>query len=263
MALPQEESDKKSKAIAALVTLAVATILLIVFIFYKIITPIPAIPPDPETVAVEIGIDNGSGGDNATSMGGGSMGQTGQSGSQLPSGGTPDKSPVPQTPNGAITGQDPDNPQANPSTPTPSSALLAAMSNYNKNHGTASVKVGGEGSEPYGTGIGDNPGSQTGPGTGDPGSGGPGGGNSKCSRSIVSRPDIVNPTQEEGKVMVNVYVDRLGNVKKTEVNAGGTTTLNAVLRSTATQSAYQIKFNADPTCAELIVLPIEINFTLK
>lgn len=82
-------------------------------------------------------------------------------------------------------------------------------------------------------------------------------------RHILSKPEIVNPTQEEGKVVVNVYVNRLGKVTKTEVNSNGSTTMNSVLRSTATQSAYKIIFDADPMGPELLILPLDIYFTLK
>jgi hypothetical protein len=259
-----EQDEKRARKFAAIITAAIATTLLLLFIFLKLITPIPAIPPDPEVVAVEIGLDDGFGGDNAATLGGGSMGNTNTPGASLPTGGTPDPTPLQPTPsNGAITSPDPSNPQTTSGDPQPSSAVLAAIANYNKNKGTASVSVGGQGSDPSGYGVngaGPGPG---GPGGGDPGQGGPGGGNSKCVRKISSKPTIINPTQEEGIVQVMVTVDRNGNVTKAEVNIKGTTTTNSILRSTATQSAYKIKFNEDPTCSELVEFPIDINFTLK
>jgi hypothetical protein len=39
--------------------------------------------------------------------------------------------------------------------------------------------------------------------------------------------------------------------------------MNATLRATATQSAYKIVFDADPQGPELLLLPIDIYFTLK
>ncbi|HEU4717282.1 MAG TPA: hypothetical protein VFU15_05600 [Bacteroidia bacterium] len=269
-------NERKARRIAWIVTVIVTIALLLVMILVKLVTPIPAIPPDPEVMTVEVGLVDGSGGDAAV-QGGGSSGNTGIPGSQDADASAHDvKNPAD---NGSVTDNSSDNPPAantthtsNNNQPTASNDLLAALNNWKKNKGAASINIGGNGSgDPYTGGLGNGSGSDIGPNNGgDPGTGTPGGhqgtdpsGDGHRYRHIVSKPDIVNPTQEEGKVVVNVYVDRNGAVKKAEVNPNGTTTLNAVLRSTATQSAYQIKFDADPLGPELLVIPIDIYFTLK
>jgi hypothetical protein len=238
---------RRSRILAAIISGALLLVLLIVFIFWKFYTPIPAIPPDPEPIAVEIGFVDGSGG-NAVDQGGGSNGNTGTPGSQ-PADVHNNPTPSNPTSNGSITDANSDNPsapsQTNPN--QPSKEMLAALEN-----------------------LGNNSGIDQGPGHGDPGTGTPGGHNGTSQlgsgnrvRHILSKPEIVNPTQTEGKVVVNVYVDRTGKVVKTEVEPNGTTTLNPTLRATATQSAYKIVFDADPTGPEILLLPIDIYFTLK
>ncbi|HLG04271.1 MAG TPA: hypothetical protein VI731_11795 [Bacteroidia bacterium] len=266
LTLVEDRTEDRAKTIAAVTTALIVAMMLLILFLVKLITPIPAIPPDPEeTIYVEVGIMEGIGG-NAPTMGGGSQGHTGQPGTQLPVGGTPDPTPVQQvSPSGAITGTDQSNPPAPSGKPQVSDELKAALAKWNKNKGSASIKVGGDGSgDPYtggiGTGSGDGP---EGPKGGDPGPHGEGGGPTKCFRSITFKPEVTNPTQEEGRVRIKVYVDREGVVKKTEVDIGGTTTSNGVLRSTAAQSAYKITFNTDHSCADLIVLDIDYNFSLK
>lgn len=276
--LEDTRDEKRGKLIAGISTAAFFILLLLILILIKIITPIPAIPPDPEVMTVEIGLIDGSGGDAAT-QGGGSNGNTGLPGQQNPSEANASIKPVSPPDNGSVTDPTADN-NTTASTsnhtstsdqPTVSNDVLAALANWKKNKNAASIKIGGDGKgDPYTGGLGNGSGIDKGPGQGDPGTGGPGGhgGNSPSgdghrTRHILSKPEIVNPTQEEGKVVVNVYVDRSGKVTRTEVNPNGTTTLNSVLRSTATQSAYNIKFDADPAGPELLLLPIDIYFTLK
>lgn len=262
---------RRSRIYAAVVSGALLLILLVIFIFWKFYTPIPAIPPDPEPIAVEIGFVDGSGG-NAVDQGGGSNGNTGMPGSQ-PTDVQSNPTPSNPTSSGSVTDANSDNPsapsQTNPN--QPSKEMLAALENWKKNKGAATINIGGDGKgDPYTGGLGDGSGIDQGPGHGDPGTGTPGGhngtsqlGNGNRIRHILSKPEIVNPTQTEGKVVVNVYVNRAGKVIKTEVEPTGTTTLNPTLRATATQSAYKIVFDADPSGPEVLLLPIDIYFTLK
>jgi outer membrane biosynthesis protein TonB len=277
IAFPVENprNEKLAKIIAWIVT-ALFAVTLLILLLIKIITPIPAIPPDPEAMTLEIGLTDGTGGDAAT-QGGGSNGNTGVPGMQNPS---VAQNVQPKNPADGGTVTDPNSTNAATSTtthtgtattPTVDPSTAALMSNWNKTHGKASINIGGDGKgDPYTGGLGNGSGSDKGPGAGDPGTGGPGGqngtsalGNGNRVRHILSKPEIVNPTQEEGKVVVNVYIDRTGHVTKTEVKSDGTTTMNSVLRSTATQSAYKIVFDADPNGPVSLVMPIDIYFTLK
>lgn len=271
-----ESEERKSRIIALIITSAFFVLLLLVLLLVKIITPIPAIPPDVEVLTLEVGIVPGSGGD-IEFKGGGSQGNTGQPGMEANNDAA--SNPVQNPPeSGSVTDAHSDNVTAptghNPSvntTPAVNPALEAALNNWNKNKGKATINVGGQGNgNPYTGGLGDGSGDGPGPGTGgDPGTGGNGGSNGndpngKNYRHITFKPEIVNPTQEEGKVVVIVHVGRDGKVipGKNEIGVA-TTTVNNVLRSTASQSAYRITFNADPNAPVEQAIAIDINFTLK
>jgi hypothetical protein len=277
IALPEKSNlnEKNANLIARIVTGIIATAILLLVIFWKIVTPIPAIPPPTDMPTVEIGFLDGSGGDAAT-QGGGSFGNTGTPGMQNPSDAA-NTNPKTPTDNGSVTDPNSNNANASNSNHTsttpqtnPSDDLAAALANWKKNKSAATINIGGDGKgDPYTGGMGNGSGSDHGPGQGDPGTGGPGGNNGNSTtgdghrvRHILFSPEIVNPTQEEGKVVVNVYVDRKGVVKKVE-GGSGSTTMNSTLVGVAKQSAFQIKFDEDATGPELLILPIDINFTLK
>ncbi len=265
--------ERQAKIISWITTVGIAVLLFLILMLIKIITPIPAIPPDPEVMSLEIGLITGTGGDAAT-QGGGSNGNTGTPGMQDPS--EANNKPTNPTDNGAVTDANSNNNTSANSNhtstteqPKMSAEMLATIANFNKNKGKASIQIGGDGKgDPYTGGLGNGSGIDKGPGEGDPGKDGPGGqngtspmGNGNRIRHILSKPEIVNPTQTEGKVVVNVYVNRLGKVVKTEVKEA--TTMNSTLRATATQSAYKIVFDADPNGPELLLMAIDIYFTLK
>jgi hypothetical protein len=271
--IDDKQDERQAQLISWLATAGFTILLFLVLWLIVIRTPIPAIPPAPEAMTLEIGLNLGTGGD-AVTQGGGSSGNTGTPGMQQPA----DAANVPSKPsdNGVVTDPNSDNASASNSNhtsptdgPKVDAATLAAMANWKKNKGAASINVGGDGKgDPYTGGLGDGSGSDKGLGDGDPGVNGPGGQNGTAThgtrvRHILSKPEIINPTQTEGKVVVNVYVDRTGKVKKAEVSSVGTTTMNTTLRATATQSAYKITFDADPSGPELLLLPIDIYFTLK
>lgn len=261
-----ERPDKGAHTTAGIVTAAVATLLLLLLLFIKIITPIPPIPPDPEVPTMELFPVGMLEGGNNMEPGGGSQGNTGDPGSQNMDASSNDASP--SNP-GAITNPNSDAAYS-PAKPTPGSdeasvsdetkALLDKLKNKKSN---TTINIGGDGSgSPYTSGKGDGVGIGIGPNDGGvPGSGGDGGG-TKRFRKILFKPDIANPTQEEGVVAVTVLVDRTGTVTKAEVSPTGSTTGNPILKSTATQSAYKIRFDEDPNGPELLKLTININFTL-
>lgn len=275
IALPEEntQDERRAHLVAGIITGTLLIGILLFMILYTIITPIPAIPPPDDVIQLEIGIVPGTGGDNIV-IGGGSNGNTGKPGNppdqqasnpvaNPPSGGNvtdPNSNSNVVTPAGS--GQHNTQPSVNPD-------IEAALAAWNKNKGKASIAVGGQGNGPYTGGIGDGSGTGPGPGNGgDPGVGTPGGDpngtatSGKNYRHITFKPEILNPTQEEGKVVVICHVNRDGEVTRTEIGVASTT-VNNVLRSTASQSAYKIKFNADPSAPVDQAISIDINFTLK
>lgn len=64
-------------------------------------------------------------------------------------------------------------------------------------------------------------------------------------RKVESFPTIPTDMKEEGIVVVEIYVDRNGNVIDASPNGRGTNTSSTLLRSKAKQIAMGIKFNVD------------------
>ena len=56
---------------------------------------------------------------------------------------------------------------------------------------------------------------------------------------------------EQGNVVVDIWVDRKGNVKKAEINVKYTNIIDSKLRQTAVNAALKSTFAEDPTAAEL------------
>lgn len=68
--------------------------------------------------------------------------------------------------------------------------------------------------------------------------------------------------KEQGTVVVGIWVDREGNVKKAQVSAKGTTVLDQNLRKIAVDAAYNSTFAKDNNAAELQRGTITYNFIL-
>lgn len=95
----------------------------------------------------------------------------------------------------------------------------------------------GNGGTGGGTGGGEGPGD--GPGKG-PGKGGYG--FSLAGASIVTPPPLSKDTKEEGKVVVEITVDKNGKVIKADPNGRGTTTSSPMLKAKARQAALATIF---------------------
>jgi TonB family protein len=96
----------------------------------------------------------------------------------------------------------------------------------------------GDGGTGGGDGGGDGPGK--GPGKG-PGNGGYG--FSLVGRSVMTPPTLSKDTKEEGKVVVEITVDKNGKVIKADPNGRGTTTSSPMLKAKARQAALATTFN--------------------
>jgi hypothetical protein len=69
-------------------------------------------------------------------------------------------------------------------------------------------------------------------------------------RNMLSSPTIKDNSQNEGKVVVDIIVDKYGKVLRANPGARGSTTTNSTLYSKAKQAALNTKFNANPDAAE-------------
>lgn len=138
----------------------------------------------------------------------------------------------------------------------PKTAAEILAEKFNKNKGKTgggdgnSGQAGNDGSpdgnpNTHGTGgTGGGDGGGNGPDKG-PGNGkGPGGvGFSLAGRKLVTPPVLPKNISEEGTVVVEIVVDKNGNVIKAEANGRGTNTNSSNLKTIARQAAYATKFN--------------------
>ena len=65
------------------------------------------------------------------------------------------------------------------------------------------------------------------------------------NRGKVSFKKPENPTQEDGTVVVDIWVNRAGKVVRAKTGARGSTTTNPILQKKAEEAAYQAKFKKD------------------
>ncbi len=64
-------------------------------------------------------------------------------------------------------------------------------------------------------------------------------------RSMVTSPSFDNDTKEEGKVIVEIVVDKDGNVTEANPNGRGTSTSSTLLKAKAKKMAMATKFSSD------------------
>lgn len=69
--------------------------------------------------------------------------------------------------------------------------------------------------------------------------------------------------QEQGDVVVDIWVDRSGNVKRASVSPRGTTILDANLRNTAVKAAYNSTFSEDVKAPDLQKGTITYTFIIR
>lgn len=119
--------------------------------------------------------------------------------------------------------------------------------------GSGGGNDGGDGSGTGDNGVGPGDGPGTGGGVGD-----------GTGRLVIEEPHISNPVQDEGRVMLELLIDRDGNVISVKVleSHSLTTTTNPAHFKAAKKAAWDWKFNKDPNGAEKQKLYKSINFTL-
>jgi TonB family protein len=103
---------------------------------------------------------------------------------------------------------------------------------------------GGGNENGKGDGKGDKEGPGFGPGT-KPGVHGSGGSDYVMEgRNAVSKPTLTDNFEEEGKVVVNVWIDQNGAVTRTSINESQTNTSSPKLRSIAEKAAKKWKYSS-------------------
>lgn len=130
-----------------------------------------------------------------------------------------------------------------------------------KNAGTSSASegvTGGSGNQGVPTGSPDSKVRGTGTGLGDSGIS-----YDLAGRGVQKLPSPNYDSQEEGRVIVEVFVDREGKVIRATAGIKGSTTLNDYLLKTARDAAMQTRFEAAPNANETQRGTITYNFILK
>lgn len=130
------------------------------------------------------------------------------------------------------------------------------------NGGSGGGTGGGTGTG-NGTGIGPGSGSGTGGGNGSGNGLGNGSGYALSGRKALTKPAPNYNCNEEGVVVVQITVDKNGNVTDAKPGARGTTNSAPCLTSQARIAAMNTKWSASPTGAEKQVGTIRYNFSLK
>ena len=127
--------------------------------------------------------------------------------------------------------------------------------------GSGQGNTGGSGNQ--GSTTGDPNSSNTGPG-GTAGSlgGGSGTGYDLAGRSVLKKASLKDDSQVEGKIIVKIWVDRNGNVTRAQAGEPGTTISNSTLRSKAEQSALKTKFSSKNDAPEVQIGRITFTFRL-
>ena len=69
-------------------------------------------------------------------------------------------------------------------------------------------------------------------------------------RGMISTPKIEDKSQKEGKVVVDIIVDKVGNVLRASPGARGSTTTDPTLYKKAKEAALKTKFSTDPNAPE-------------
>jgi TonB family protein len=137
------------------------------------------------------------------------------------------------------------------------SAIYQGKNTASKNQGTGAGT--GDQGDPNGdpfskyTGKNGNGGNSEGTGTGD--DKGPGSGKgisvSLSGRKLIRTPQITDHSQETGKVVVDITVDKDGNVETAIPGGRGSTTTSAYLFRLAKEAAMKAKFNPSPENADI------------
>lgn len=127
----------------------------------------------------------------------------------------------------------------------------AVFQSNNNNNVSSQGNTGGSGDQgspngnPFTNGM-----SQTGGGINPLGIGGNGIGLNLSGRHITKYPTVNDNSQKTGRVVVNIKVDKNGNVIYAEATRQNSTTDDAYLFSLAVKAAYETKLNANPDMIE-------------
>jgi TonB family protein len=116
--------------------------------------------------------------------------------------------------------------------------------------GTGGDGTGSGGGSGSGTGSGSGSGGGSGTGSGGGNGDGTGIGFDLTGRNWRQKPKLEDTSQETGKVVIEIVVDKYGNVTSATGPSRGSTTSSQVLYQKARQAALQAKFSPSPKGVE-------------
>ncbi len=96
-----------------------------------------------------------------------------------------------------------------------------------------------------------------------PGLGKKGVGFDLAGRRLLDIPNITDASQEVGRVVIKIKVDKNGNVIDAQYTGAGSTTSSGILKNKALAAARKAKFNSEINAAELQQGTLTFNFTVK
>lgn len=128
-------------------------------------------------------------------------------------------------------------------------------------NGTGGTGNGNGGGNGDGTGTGSGGGSGTGSGGGN--GDGAGIGFDLTGRNFRSLPRLEDRSQEQGRVVIEIIVDKSGNVLRADGPARGSTITNATLVRKSIEAARKAKFSPSPQGVEEQKGSITFNFILR
>lgn len=150
-------------------------------------------------------------------------------------------------------------------------AMYQGKNTKSTSQGTASTGTGDQGDkngDPFskytgknGNGTGPGEGTGTGPGKG-PGNGG-GISFDLAGRRLVRKPSIDDKSQETGRVVVSITVDKEGKVSEARPGARGSTTTSAYLFAKAKEAALKARFSPNPDGADIQKGTMTFEFLLQ
>ena len=254
--------ERSNRFISLAITLLCATLLLIIFLFIKFITPIPPFEESTnEGLALNVGFDQQGMGDN-NSMQPVAQEQKTKNENSKPETSAPVKMLSSEDASSVTAPAVRNNvEEVKVEEPKPDQNLLAALnkvhSNAGSNSGDGNANTPGNQGDPNGT-LNSNVYS-TGPGVGmNPGYRIKGSG-----RKMIRDIDIYDNSQETGIVAVEILVDKMGKIIKAEpVLIGSTTTSSLLWKKAKDGLINQVIFNQSSSSEEARGT-IYINFTVR
>jgi TonB family protein len=262
-------NNTKDRIYSAAITLAVAALFFLFLILYRIVTPIPPFPESsPEGMEIAYGFDLVGFGNTENNQSGDETTVNKNLSNAMPQLSNTETTPLTEDDGEPIKIEEPKkiekpvketNPNTSPTKetkpteekPKENKALNNLLDKFkNKKEGSNNTSGGGSGTDEGQSGNqGDpdgNPDSQGKGGSGNnpnsPGTGKSQFGFNLQGRNIIKPPLLVKDSQEEGKVVVDITVDKEGNVLSVSIGRG-TSTTSSVLRAKAKQAVKQMKFN--------------------